>query len=126
MRARSRCWAGSPRPASPARPWPGSGAPTSPAPPCPHSASTASTCPPSARPANRRRGSPGSIRVFEAEADLEAYLVVGDVAVHDLAPDLGHLEPVQVPQGLRGAVQGAVDGRLDSIRRGAHDLGDPI
>ena len=39
--------------------------------------------------------------------------------VHDLAADLGDLEPVQVPQGLPGPVQGVADGGLDPLGRGA-------
>src|SRR5215472_13719946 len=71
-------------------------------------------------------GGPTASCVLEAEAELDADLVVGDPAVDDLAPDLGHLEPVQVPQGLRGALQRASDRRLDPLRRGAHDLGNAI
>src|SRR5260370_1018290 len=59
---------------------------------------------------------PTTSGVLEAEADLEPDLIVGDVAVDDLAADLRHLEPVQVPQGLRGALQRALDRRLDSGR----------
>ena len=64
--------------------------------------------------------------VLKAEADFETYLEVRDVTVHDLAADLGNFEPVQVPQGLPGAVHCSPDGWLDSIRRGADDLSDTI
>src|SRR6266540_4763922 len=48
--------------------------------------------------------------VFEAEADLHAYLDVVDLVVLDVAADLGDLEPVEVPQGLAGAAQAVADG----------------
>ncbi|GAA1515564.1 hypothetical protein GCM10009741_12540 [Kribbella lupini] len=35
--------------------------------------------------------------VFQAETDLQADLVVVDLVVDDVAADLGHLEPVEVP-----------------------------
>src|SRR5262249_53460417 len=60
------------------------------------------------------------------EPDLQAHLVMGDVAVHDLAPDLGDLEPVQVPQGLCRPVQRVPDRGLDALGRGADDLRDPV
>ena len=53
-------------------------------------------------PGSLRRGRSG---VLEPEPDLQAHLVVGHAAVLDLAPDLGDLEPVQVPQGLSRPVQ---------------------
>src|SRR6185312_10762535 len=59
-------------------------------------------------------------------AHLQADLVVRDLAVDNLAADLGDLEPVQVPQRLPGAVQRAGDRGLDSVRRGADDLGHAI
>src|SRR3712207_7888458 len=38
--------------------------------------------------------------LLEAEADLERHLVVGDLAVGDVAADVGDLEPVDVAEGL--------------------------
>src|SRR5712691_1800835 len=67
-----------------------------------------------------------ALGVLQPEADLEPDLEVRDLAIGDLAADLGHLEPVQVPQGLRRAVQRAADRGLDSLRGCAHDLGDTI
>src|SRR5712691_12030192 len=75
-----------------------------------------------ARPADQR----AALGVLQPEADLEPDLEVRDLAIGDLAADLGHLEPVQVPQGLRRAVQRAADRGLDSLRGCAHDLGDTI
>ena len=79
----------------------------------------------------RRNRRPDGLRrvlfsVLEPEADLEPDLEVGDLVIDDLATDLGHLEPVEVPEGLPGAVQRAADRGLDSLRRRADDLGDPV
>src|SRR3984957_20942148 len=77
----------------------------------------------------RPSGSRGLVRqsgVLEAEAHLEADLIVRDLAVDDLAADLGDLEPVQVPQGLPGPVQSTADGGLDPLGRGSDDLGDAV
>ena len=74
-----------------------------------------------------RTGRPvGGLGVLEPESDLEADLVVGHLAVDDLAADLRHLEPVEVTQCLRGPQYGAPDRRLDALGRGADDLGDAI
>src|SRR5262245_20298912 len=51
---------------------------------------------------------------------------MGHVAVLDLAPDLGDLEPVQVPQGLPRPVQAVADRGLDALGRGADDLRHPV
>src|SRR5262245_66023963 len=51
---------------------------------------------------------------------------MGHAAVLDLAPDLGDLEPVQVPQGLPGPVQAVADRGLDAFGRGADDLRHPV
>src|SRR4051794_29830563 len=64
--------------------------------------------------------------VLEPEADLETDLEVLDLAVLDLAPDLGHLEPVEVSKRLAGAVDGVADGGVDAVGRGADDLGDAV
>src|SRR5690606_14402356 len=45
--------------------------------------------------------------------------------VLDLAADLGHLEPVQVAEGLRGAPDPVADRGLHGLRGGPHDLGHP-
>ncbi len=83
------------------------------------SVSQASLVPPAGR-RGRRSG------VFQAETDLEADLIVRHLAVDDLAADLGHLEPVEVPQGLRRPAQRAADRRVHPLRRGADDLGDAV
>src|SRR5215469_6866625 len=67
-----------------------------------------------------------SLRVLEPESDLEAHLEVRHLAVHDLAADLGDLEPVQVPERLRSALQRTTDRGLDAVWRGADYLRYPI
>src|SRR5215470_1583205 len=64
--------------------------------------------------------------VLKPESDLQAHLEMGHAAVLDLAPDLGDLEPVQVPQGLPGPVQAVADRGLDAFGRGADDLRHPV
>ena len=89
--------------------------------PCPRPGSRTSTCPRSARRTSRGRSlqvssSRGpSSGVLQPEAHLQPYLVVGHLVVPDLAADLGHLEPVQVPEGLRGAVHRVADRGLDAF-----------
>src|SRR3954453_20696783 len=76
-----------------------------------------------------RRGpepGPGGSVVLEPEADLETDLEVLDRAVLDLAADVGHLEPVDVPQGLRGTGDRVVDRVLVSLGRRPDDLGDAV
>src|SRR5687767_6024780 len=64
--------------------------------------------------------------VFEPEADLQPDLVVVDRVVDDVAADLGHLEPVQVPQRLPGPGDRVRDRRVDALLGGADDLGDAV
>src|SRR5712691_2386294 len=63
-----------------------------------------------------RRVAPGRrLGVLESEADLHADLEMCDLAAVELAPDLGHLEPVQVPQRLGGSPQAVADGGVDAL-----------
>ena len=64
--------------------------------------------------------------VLEAEADLHADLDVLGCAVDDLATHLGDLEPVEVPQGLRGPREAVADGVVDPFARRTDDLGDAV
>ena len=68
----------------------------------------------------------GLLLVLEAEADLDPDLEVLDLAVLDLATDLGDLEPVTVPQRLGGPLHAVVDRLLEPLGRGAYDLGDAV
>ena len=54
-------------------------------------------------------GAARSDSVLEAESNLERDLVVSDVALLDVAADLGDLEPVKPPEALRRFVDGALD-----------------
>src|ERR1700754_639086 len=65
-------------------------------------------------------------RVLEAEADLHADLDVLDLAVDDLAADLGDLEPVEVPQRLGGPADAVAHRLVHSLVRRADDLGDAV
>jgi hypothetical protein len=49
-----------------------------------------------------RRPAVDPLGVLEAETHLHAHLEVGDLALLDVAADLGDLEPLQVPQRLTG------------------------
>src|SRR6188472_1445007 len=64
--------------------------------------------------------------VLEPETDLHADLEVLDVAVLDLATDLGDLEPVHVPQRRARPTYGVPDGFVDAVGRRADDLGDAV
>src|SRR3954464_2337394 len=64
--------------------------------------------------------------VLEGEAHLEGHLVVRDLAVLDVPTDLGDLEPPDLAQGLRGALDGSLD-RVVHARLGRpDDLGLPV
>src|SRR4051812_19857496 len=74
------------------------------------------------------RAAPGRARsdVVEAEADLHGDLNVPDLAVLQMAADLGDLEPVQAVQGLRRPVDRVADRLVDPVGRASHDLGNAI
>src|SRR5919108_6605678 len=64
--------------------------------------------------------------LLEPEADLQPDLEVLDVAVHDVAADLGDLEPVEVAQGAARARDRVADRRVDAVRRRSDDLADGV
>src|ERR1700730_11364894 len=64
--------------------------------------------------------------VVEREADFEGDLVVGHLAVFDMAARLHHLEPADLPQGARRTADGVVDRVLDALLRRACDFDDPV
>ena len=64
--------------------------------------------------------------VFKPEADLHADLIVRDVAALKLAADLRDLEPVLVPDGLAGPMQGVANRRVNPVGRCANDVGHPL
>src|SRR3546814_11088721 len=51
---------------------------------------------------------------------------MADLVAVDVAADLGHLEPFQVPQAVRGRADGVANGVVEGVGRGAVDLGDGI
>ena len=61
---------------------------------------------------------------FVFEADLQCYLVVGHLAVIDVAARRDDFEPVEIAQRLAGGGQRAVNGVLDRGGRRADDLGE--
>jgi hypothetical protein len=67
------------------------------------------------------RGSP-----LQAEADLEADLVLRHLAVLHAAPDLSHLEPFDVAQGLGRACDGGLDRLGDRLVGAADEIGLPV
>src|SRR5690606_3425458 len=73
----------------------------------------------------RRDPNPNS-GVFEAESHLHADLQVLDIAVHDLAADLGDLEPVEVPERLRRPVDAVAHRFVDALGGRPDDLGHPV
>ena len=70
-------------------------------------------------------GSTG-LGVLKAEADLHGDLNVIDVPILDVAPDVCDLEPIQMPDGLRGPIHGIPNRSIDPVRAGTHDLGEAI
>jgi hypothetical protein len=53
--------------------------------------------------------------ILEAEAHLESHLEVADLARLNEARDLGHLEQVDVPDGLGRSLDPVPDGRVNAI-----------
>src|SRR3546814_3203681 len=70
--------------------------------------------------ARRTSGAPS---LLVAEAELHADLEMTDGILDDVAADLGHLEPLEVPQRLRGGADGVADRVVERVGRGAVDLG---
>src|SRR3546814_4907437 len=72
------------------------------------------------------RRTSGAASLLVAEAELHADLEMANGIVDDVAADLGHLEPLEVPQRLRGGADGVADRVVERVGRGAVDLGDGI
>ena len=68
----------------------------------------------------------GRSDVLEPEPDFHGDLEVLDVTLDDVAPDLGHLEPVEVPDGFGRPPHAVAHRLLDAVARGADDFGDPV
>src|SRR3546814_12493428 len=66
--------------------------------------------------ARRTSGAPS---LLVAEAELHPDLEVADGIVDDVAADFGHLEPLEVPQRLRGGADGVADRVVERVGRGA-------
>src|SRR5262249_33805526 len=66
--------------------------------------------------ANLRPCSADAVRAgsLQPETDLQRHLVVRDLAVDDVAADVGDLEPVEVPKGGVGAADAVLDGVLET------------
>src|SRR5665213_679427 len=63
---------------------------------------------------------------FVAQAELHADLVMADRAVDDMALDLRHLEPFEVPQRLCRRLDAVLHGILDAGLRRADDFGNAV
>src|SRR3546814_17100944 len=68
------------------------------------------------------RRTSGAASLLVAEAELHADLEMANGIVDDVAADLGHLEPLEVPQRLRGGADGVADRVVERVGRGAVDL----
>src|SRR4051794_27302430 len=64
--------------------------------------------------------------VVEPESDLDGHLPVRHLSVGEMTTDLGHLEPVDVAKRLVRAAHRVADRVVDTVGRGAHDLGDSV
>src|SRR3712207_9486684 len=60
--------------------------------------------------------------VLEPEPDLHRHLIVPDATLFEVAANLGHFEPVEVAQAVRGLLDRPVDGLGDALGRRAGDL----
>ena len=74
----------------------------------------------------RRRGVFDTSLRIVAKAQLHADLVVADLAFNDVALNLGHLEPVEVPERFRRSLDAVLDGVLDTFFRRSDDLRDTV
>src|SRR3546814_2556001 len=66
------------------------------------------------------------MRISDWSTDVCSSDLVADGIVDDVAADFGHLEPLEVPQRLRGGADGVADRVVERVGRGAVDLGDGI
>src|SRR5580700_5475159 len=62
----------------------------------------------------------------EAEADLHRHLGRKIRACLEVAPDICHLEPVEVAQGLLRPFQGMADSLIDAFARAADNFSDTV
>src|SRR5690625_1590712 len=67
-----------------------------------------------------------SASLLQSEADLEPDLEVRHLAVLDVPANGGHLEPVDLAQGLRSAPHTLADGVLNAVRRRADHFGHAV
>ena len=51
---------------------------------------------------------------------------MADLALNDVALNLGHLEPVEVPEGFRRSLDAVLDGILNTLFRRSDDLRDTV
>lgn len=68
---------------------------------------------------------PGLV-VLQPEPDFHADLIVLHSPILDLASDLGHLEPIQMPKRLGRAGNPVFDGLIDAVWRSANDFCNPV
>jgi hypothetical protein len=61
-----------------------------------------------------------------ARAKLHADLVMADRAVDDMAPNLCHLEPFEIPERFSRGLNPMLDGIFDAGFRCSDDLGDAV
>jgi hypothetical protein len=64
--------------------------------------------------------------VFEAEANFHRHLEMLDLTLDDVAADLRDLEPIDVPQRLRRAMDAVSNGLLQALPRRPDDLADSV
>ena len=91
--------------------------------PCPHAADRGLK---EGEQGFNRPSIPGSSVIVEREPDFEGNLVVGHLAVFDMAARLHHLEPADLPQGAGRTADGVLDRVLDALLRRARDLDDSV
>lgn len=70
-------------------------------------------------------GDPGSV-VLKPKADFHSDLIVLDSPVLDLAPDLGHLEPIQMPKRPGRTGNPIFDRLVNAVWRGSNDFRNPV
>src|SRR5579872_6431597 len=73
-----------------------------------------------------RRSAPEALLRLVSQAELHLYLVVIDLAVDDVAADLGHLEPFEIAKRFRRSVDAVADRLVEAAARAADDLGDAV
>src|SRR5699024_8633891 len=89
--------------------------------PCPHAVAENRAARFSATACVRPRGS-----ALQTKTHFQAHLEMGDLALLDVASDLGHLEPVEAAQGARCASDTVADRLIDPFLGSTDDLRDAI